>query len=106
MCSLPVIFKIIFYKQVKIQNNLIGCLFLFSQTNEIFACRYDITKGCPTSGYYGINCSIPCPEHCLTHCHIEKGTCQACKPGYQGQRCEQGDIFFYEKLQSLLGLSD
>ncbi|XP_065928042.1 angiopoietin-1 receptor-like [Magallana gigas] len=44
--------------------------------------------GCPTSGYYGSNCSIPCPDVNCRYCHIETGTCQGCKPGYQGQHCE------------------
>nr|XP_022304629.1 multiple epidermal growth factor-like domains protein 10 isoform X1 [Crassostrea virginica] len=44
--------------------------------------------GCPTPGLYGSNCSIPCPDPNCRYCHIEAGTCQGCKPGYQGHRCE------------------
>nr|XP_022304858.1 uncharacterized protein LOC111111943 isoform X3 [Crassostrea virginica]XP_022304859.1 uncharacterized protein LOC111111943 isoform X3 [Crassostrea virginica] len=44
--------------------------------------------GCPVRGYYGFNCNIRCPPHCLTDCHIETGNCQGCQPGYQGDRCE------------------
>ncbi|XP_052694159.1 multiple epidermal growth factor-like domains protein 10 [Crassostrea angulata] len=44
--------------------------------------------GCPTTGYYGSNCSIPCSDVNCQYCHIETGTCQGCKPGYQGHRCE------------------
>ncbi|XP_065925748.1 multiple epidermal growth factor-like domains protein 10 isoform X2 [Magallana gigas] len=45
--------------------------------------------GCPTPGYYGINCTIPCPDVNCGYCHIETGTCQGgCKPGYKGHQCE------------------
>uniref|UniRef100_A0A8W8NPG1 Fucolectin tachylectin-4 pentraxin-1 domain-containing protein n=1 Tax=Magallana gigas TaxID=29159 RepID=A0A8W8NPG1_MAGGI len=44
--------------------------------------------GCHTTGYNGLNCSIPCPNVNCQYCHIETGTCQGCKPGYQGQRCD------------------
>nr|XP_034317016.1 protein glp-1-like [Crassostrea gigas] len=44
--------------------------------------------GCPTTGYYGLNCSVPCPDVNCQYCHIETGTCQGCKPGYKGHRCD------------------
>ncbi|XP_065925855.1 protein draper-like isoform X2 [Magallana gigas] len=45
--------------------------------------------GCPTPGFYGINCTIPCPDANCGYCHIETGTCQGgCKPGYKGHQCE------------------
>ncbi|XP_052696018.1 multiple epidermal growth factor-like domains protein 11 [Crassostrea angulata] len=45
--------------------------------------------GCPTPGYYGINCNIPCPDVNCGYCHIETGTCQGgCRPGYKGHQCE------------------
>ncbi|XP_065926644.1 uncharacterized protein [Magallana gigas] len=45
--------------------------------------------GCPTPGYYGINCTTPCPDVNCGYCHIETGTCQGgCKPGYKGHQCE------------------
>uniref|UniRef100_A0A8W8MSS1 Uncharacterized protein n=1 Tax=Magallana gigas TaxID=29159 RepID=A0A8W8MSS1_MAGGI len=46
--------------------------------------------GCPTTGYYGLNCSVPCPDVNCQYCHIETGTCQGCKPGYKGHRCDLG----------------
>ncbi|XP_065943507.1 scavenger receptor class F member 2-like isoform X2 [Magallana gigas] len=44
--------------------------------------------GCPATGYFGSNCSVPCPDVNCQYCHIETGTCQGCKPGYKGHRCE------------------
>lgn len=44
--------------------------------------------GCSRSGYFGQNCSIPCPDINCQNCHLETGNCQMCKPGFKGQRCE------------------
>ncbi|XP_065933782.1 multiple epidermal growth factor-like domains protein 10 [Magallana gigas] len=44
--------------------------------------------GCPATGYFGSNCSVPCPDINCQYCHIETGTCQGCKPGFKGHRCE------------------
>ncbi|XP_052694204.1 uncharacterized protein LOC128172448 [Crassostrea angulata] len=46
--------------------------------------------GCPKTGFYGSNCSIPCPDVNCQYCHIETGYSQCCKPGYQGHHCELG----------------
>ncbi|XP_078328964.1 uncharacterized protein LOC111115084 [Crassostrea virginica] len=46
--------------------------------------------GCSTPGYYGENCSIPCPQNCLQRrCHITEGTCLGyrCATGYRGLMC-------------------
>ncbi|XP_061194955.1 uncharacterized protein LOC133203125 [Saccostrea echinata] len=45
---------------------------------EVYDCR---------TGYYGPNCSLPCPDNCR-FCHVETGECQCCEPGYQGYQCE------------------
>lgn len=44
--------------------------------------------GCPKLGYFGQNCSVPCPDVNCQYCHVETGTCLGCKPGFKGQRCE------------------
>ncbi|XP_065925384.1 uncharacterized protein [Magallana gigas] len=44
--------------------------------------------GCLTLGYYGENCSTPCPENCKGgDCDIVDGTCISCVPGYSGSMC-------------------
>nr|XP_022306765.1 platelet endothelial aggregation receptor 1-like isoform X2 [Crassostrea virginica] len=50
-------------------------------------CEVEV-KGCKLSGYYGVNCSTPCPDPNCRYCHIETGACQGCKPGYRGHQCE------------------
>lgn len=52
-------------------------------------------KGCPATGCYGSNNSLPCPDVNCQYCHKETGTCQMCKPGYKGQQCELGMLFNY-----------
>uniref|UniRef100_A0A8W8NZG7 Scavenger receptor class F member 2 n=1 Tax=Magallana gigas TaxID=29159 RepID=A0A8W8NZG7_MAGGI len=45
-------------------------------------------KGCPATGCYGSNNSLPCPYENCQQCHKQTGTCQVCKPGYKGQQCK------------------
>uniref|UniRef100_A0A8W8NVW4 Uncharacterized protein n=1 Tax=Magallana gigas TaxID=29159 RepID=A0A8W8NVW4_MAGGI len=61
--------------------------FLDSRYAEADLCEVEV-YGCPITGYYRSNCSVSCPDVNCRYCHIETGTCQGCKPGYQGQRCE------------------
>ncbi|XP_078320200.1 uncharacterized protein LOC144621259 [Crassostrea virginica] len=45
--------------------------------------------GCPISGFYGENCSIPCPKNCQErYCDIVSGACRGCDVGYFGQKCD------------------
>lgn len=46
---------------------------------------------CTTSGYYGGNCSTPCPENCFDGlCDTVNGTCYRCHDGYRGPTCNEG----------------
>eukprot|EP00105_Crassostrea_gigas_P017835 XP_011435764.2 PREDICTED: receptor-type tyrosine-protein phosphatase epsilon-like [Crassostrea gigas] len=48
-----------------------------------------IGASCPTSGFYGEDCSLPCPQNCQEgHCDIVDGTCLGCVPGYTGATCD------------------
>lgn len=54
---------------------------------------------CTEKGYYGSNCTIPCPDVNCQECHIESGTCHVCKYGYKGHRCDTGTVFIYISLK-------
>ena len=50
-----------------------------------------VANGCSISGYYGENCSLPCPQHCLAGlCDSQDGACRSCIAGYTGPKCEEG----------------
>ena len=54
--------------------------------------------GCPSLGYYGENCSIPCPVNCLDGlCDSVNGTCFGCFDGYSGPTCNEGYWFIHWK---------
>lgn len=76
------------YKEFKI---LMLCGFIsvqFSCLNE----KKNIFEGC-RFGVYGISCDQPCPTNCKNKmCHIVKGTCFECKPGWIGILCETSII--------------
>ncbi|XP_065934198.1 scavenger receptor class F member 2-like [Magallana gigas] len=57
-------------------------------------------SGCLTLGYYGENCSAPCPENCKGgDSDIVDGTCISCVPGYKGSMCNEVCGACYEKEQ-------
>ncbi|XP_078329579.1 receptor-type tyrosine-protein phosphatase epsilon-like [Crassostrea virginica] len=45
-------------------------------------------KGCQASGVYGEDCKELCPTNCRNNvCHIQKGTCYGCVPGWIDTTC-------------------
>lgn len=62
--------------------------FLFSR--DKYRISWLVFEGCPDTGYY--NGSDCCPGVNCVNCDLEAGACLECKPGYQGRRCEQGNV--------------
>ncbi|XP_078320857.1 uncharacterized protein LOC111113987 isoform X1 [Crassostrea virginica] len=55
--------------------------------NEL--CEVEV-YGCPTAGYYGESCSLPCPQNCQENrCDIVEGNCLGCLIGYRGPTCNE-----------------
>ncbi|XP_061192888.1 multiple epidermal growth factor-like domains protein 10 [Saccostrea echinata] len=55
--------------------------------NEL--CEVEV-YGCPSSGFYGNNCYLPCPLNCQEgYCNIVSGSCMGCITGFKGPRCEE-----------------
>ena len=50
-------------------------------------------SGCQASSVYGDSCTEPCPPNCRDHvCHIQKGTCYGCVPGWIHTTCNTSMI--------------
>lgn len=57
------------------------------------------SQGCPTLGYYGEDCSLPCPQNCQeSNCNIVDGTCLGCNDGYRGATCDKSIYFTFHSL--------
>nr|XP_022305387.1 uncharacterized protein LOC111112265 [Crassostrea virginica] len=51
--------------------------------------------GCPSSGYYGENCSQECPQNCQDgYCDVVEGTCFGCTHRHISPRCQGRRPFF------------
>ena len=49
--------------------------------------------GCQASGVYGASCKELCPTNCRDNvCHIQKGTCYGCAPGWTYTACNTSRI--------------
>ena len=49
--------------------------------------------GCQASGVYGNSCAKQCPTNCRDKgCHIQRGTCFDCSPGWLGTVCNTSMI--------------
>nr|XP_022311265.1 scavenger receptor class F member 2-like [Crassostrea virginica] len=47
-------------------------------------------QGCQASGVYGDSCKEQCPTNCRDNvCHIQKGTCFGCAPGWMDITCNK-----------------
>ncbi|XP_056003593.1 multiple epidermal growth factor-like domains protein 6 [Ostrea edulis] len=75
---------VIFYNE-RLSGTTYPYGYSFHAFNDL--CEVEV-YGCPVPGYYGLNCSIPCPDTNCRYCHSETGACHRCKPGYQGHQCE------------------
>lgn len=52
-----------------------------------------VILGCETPGFYGDSCELRCPTNCRDNtCHIQKGTCFGCSPGWKGTTCNKGKV--------------
>uniref|UniRef100_A0A8W8NYE9 EGF-like domain-containing protein n=1 Tax=Magallana gigas TaxID=29159 RepID=A0A8W8NYE9_MAGGI len=75
-------------------------VFIQYRTDNVAWDENDYFKSCLTLGYYGENCSTPCPENCKGgDCDIVDGTCVSCVPGYSGSMCNIVCGACYEKEQ-------
>ena len=55
--------------------------------------KITIILGCQTAGVYGESCEQRCPINCRDNtCHIQKGTCFECSPGWRGTTCYTGNV--------------
>ena len=73
---------------------------LHARTRKRHSCYNDLLLlDCILPGYYGDNCSTPCPENCVDGlCDNVNGTCYNCHGGYSGPTCNAGYLHFFKKF--------
>ena len=55
--------------------------------------KFRFHSGCQASGVYGEDCKKLCPTNCRDNvCHIQKGTCYGCVPGWIDKTCNTSMI--------------
>ena len=60
------------------------------EENVTYIINLCLLSECTISGYYGENCSTPCPKNCLNSLCGVNGTCYSCLDGYSGPVCNEG----------------
>lgn len=59
-----------------------------SESDIVYWWVYIIFETGCQSGVYGNYCAIQCPINCKENrCHIQRGLCFACQPGWNGDLC-------------------
>ena len=71
--------------------------------NAAFNLNRKYALGCQNSGVYGNSCKERCPTNCRDNvCHIQKGYCFGCKPGWTGTTCITRMIEILNRLHVIL----
>ncbi|KAH9492074.1 hypothetical protein Btru_026754 [Bulinus truncatus] len=69
--------------------------------------KFEVGSACNV-GYFGKNCTSPCPTNCKTgECHVQSGQCTGgCNAGYDGVKCENASPSCYKGKIYIEGRSE